>query len=74
MGHCGNVHSESNIFPGSWTAPLSGKGGKRPPPCGGHVMAKFDPSRAVFFGGRRETGYANEAYIFDLDKKVVNIT
>lgn len=36
-------------------------------------MTKFDPTRAVYFGGRRETGYTNDAYIFDLDKKVYTV-
>ena len=60
-----------HIMPtGSWEAPMSGQRMTRPPPCGGLIMTKFDPSRAVYFGGRRETGYTNEAYILDLDKKV----
>ena len=50
---------------------MSGKKVARPPPCGAHTMTKFDPTRAVYFGGRRETGYTNEAYILDLDKKVL---
>ena len=50
---------------------MSGKKVTRPPPCGAHIMTKFDPSRALYFGGRRETGYTNEAYILDLDKKVL---
>ena len=49
---------------------MSGQRVNRPPPCGGHIMTKFDPSRALYFGGRRETGYTNEAYILDLNKKV----
>lgn len=35
-------------------------------------MTKFDPTRAVYFGGRRETGYTNEAFIFDLETKVLD--
>ena len=49
---------------------MSGQRVNRPPPCGGHIMTKFDSSRALYFGGRRETGYTNEAFILDLDKKV----
>ena len=55
---------------GSWEAPISGKNANRPPPCGGLIMTKFDPTRAVYFGGRRETGYTNETFIFDLEIKV----
>ena len=49
---------------------MSGRQVNRPPPCGAHIMTKFDPSRAVYFGGRRETGYTNEAWILQLDMKV----
>ena len=34
-------------------------------------MTKFDSSRAVYFGGRRETGYTNDAFIFNLEIKVL---
>ena len=52
---------------------MSGRQVTRPPPCAAHIVTKFDPSRAVYFGGRRETGYTNEAWILELDRKVCNI-
>ena len=71
MGHvCYGLAQCSSILLGSWAAPMSGQRVNRPPPCGAHTMTKFDPSRALYFGGRRETGYTNEAYILDLNKKV----
>ena len=53
----------------SWEAPL-GPSALRPPPVSAHAFVKFDRQRAVYFGGRRETGYTNDVYIFDLDRRV----
>ena len=53
----------------SWEAPL-GPNALRPPPVSAHAFVKFDRQRAVYFGGRRETGYTNDVYIFDLDRRV----
>ena len=53
-----------------WTSPLK-KGDKRPPPLGGHRIAKFDGYRAVLFGGKGPPEHVvnernNGAWILDL--------
>lgn len=53
----------------SWEAPL-GPDALRPPPVSAHAFVKFDRHRAVYFGGRRTSGYTNDVYLFDLDVKV----
>lgn len=46
----------------------------RPPPNGGHTFTKFDSYRAILFGGSLELDRtANTMYIFDLEKKVIDI-
>lgn len=53
-----------------WTSPLN-EGDNRPPPLGGHRIAKFDNHRAVLFGGKGPpghivTGRSNDVWILDL--------
>lgn len=53
----------------TWEAPL-GPDALRPPPVSAHAFVKFDRHRAVYFGGRRTSGYTNDVYLFDLDVRV----
>lgn len=41
-------------------------GDDRPPPLGGHRIAKFDSHRAVLFGGKGPLGRSNNVWILDL--------
>ena len=57
----------------SWKCPLQKGDNIRPPPLGGHRIAKFDSYRAVLFGGkkpppepRKDPELSNEVWILDL--------
>ncbi len=58
-----------HIATGTWKAPL-GRDAVRPDPLGGLSFAKFDPHRALLFGGRCARGRMNEVFILDLDLRV----
>ena len=58
---------------GEWTAPL-GREAHRPDPIGTFAFTKFDPQRAIMFGGSGPKGRLNEVYIFNLDNRVHIIT
>ena len=53
----------------TWEAPL-GPDALRPPPVSKHAFVKFDQYRAVYFGGRRTSGFTNDVYLFDLEVRV----
>ena len=54
-----------------WTAPLR-ESDKRPPPLGGHRMAKIDEERAAMFGGTGpgKNGRSNDLWVLNLDQSV----
>ena len=42
-----------------------------PPPCGGAAFVRFDPHRAIAFGGRVEGDLSNAFFILNLSTKVL---
>lgn len=45
----------------------------RPPVNGGHTFTRFDSYRAICYGGSLELKRIDSTYIFDLEKKVMNV-
>ena len=60
------------FFIGEWSAPLE-QYAERPEPLSCHCFVRFDPFRAVLFGGGYEDGKRNETRVFDLREKVISI-